>query len=1015
MTVANECLKCKLYQQGCKTYKMPGSGSEEPEIIFVGEAPGYNEDETGTPFVGQAGQLLRESLQELNLPLDKIRFTNAVRCRPPNNRTPTAAEVKACMPFLTEELTHYQPRVVVLLGNTPLKAVLGLNGISSYQGQGAIERDGVKYVPAYHPSFILRQGGSAAAMEDWLRSMGDIINAYEGTEAVQAADAHYDYIIPMSVDELLAMRDELLANPDELIACDVEGISIRLDLPGNKIISIAFANSTKAWTFPVDHKESWWNAEERAWVQAIITDVLTGTTSTVMPDGLGGYRLRTVAEPTHQPKIINHNMKFDCKIIRHLLGIDFVPSGDTIQLSRLVNPDALEHGLKRLAGIHLGMFDYDDELNQYVAAHPECDYKRGGNYGNIPLDVLLPYGGKDVSATRMLHDKLYAELTPLQCALYDQMLILADYAIGRIEQNGFRIDYDLVKRYMNVYQSIMATNYMPAMLDDPHVQMWMRAQNLYNKLEMAGLLTKEKVGKRYRCALSYGGNVYHFDKADWHEFYVLNQQRLDTLDVDYQFKRKLPKVEFNPNSGQQVAPIIYTYKKLVRDPSKIVRTDSGGMSVKRTVLKEVVYDMNGEGRSDPFMDHYMNWKLLSSIVSKTFKSMLNNDSDWHSYDGRVRSTYTIGGAMTGRTSSAEPNLQNIPAIEKEPGTVLQYLPAKNAFTFTFPGGGLAMLDYSGMELRVICSIAGIQGMIDVFNRKGDVHKYTSSLIYRKPESEITKFERYRGKWCNWSLLYLGNWWTLVRLYRINGVTEDEAKRVAALYFEAFPELPRYHKTIEQLLLQNGYVESAFGRRLSLPAIYDSNEAVRGDALRTAVNFPIQGVASDTLMVALAIITQIMRGKNFRSMFVNTVHDSLVIDYHPEELDYVVKLSMEVMENVVDYAAKWMPGLDFSWLKVPLVADVEYGTHYGSYGHYQPVMSSCGAEMLLIGDTAKKLIDDQEVMALTYECPSCDDIVVKPVKPLLYNNTHPTALYMREQWHRVIYNNDYVGPRKPRLN
>lgn len=984
------CVKCKLYQ-GCKTPYISGSGAAKPDILFIGEAPGEDEDRQGKPFVGKSGQLLKDSIELVDLPMNKLRFTNVVRCRPPGNRTPTTAEIEYCSRFLTDEIAECKPKVVVLLGNTPLKALLKLNGIKSYQGQGAIESDGMKFVPAYHPSFILRQK-SASIKEDWIRSFKDIIIALEGDDASEeAADAHYEYLYPMSIEDLLAMKNELLADPNELIACDIESVSIDIARPDNKIITIAFANSNKAWSFPVDHKESWWDDVERGWVHHVIDEVLS------------------------KGRIINHNIKFDCKMIRHFLGIDFVPTGDTIQLSRLVSPDALEHGLKRLAGIHLGMFDYDEQLQRYVAEHADCDYDRGGNYGNIPLEVLLPYGGKDVSATRMLHDKLYVQLTPKQCDLYDQMLVKADYAIGCIEENGIKVDYSLVQRYLNVYQTIMATRYMPAMLEDDSVKLWQHAQQLYVKLETAKLITKEKIGKKYVCTLRYSAtDEYTFNKDEWHEFYLLNRKKLDTLDIDYQLKRKIPVVEFNPNSSHQVSPIIYIYKKLVKNKADIARTDTGGYSVGRPVLKEVVYDMNEEGRSDKFMDDYMNWKLLSSITSKTFKSMLSNDSDWHSYDGRVRSTYTIGGAKTGRSSSAQPNLQNIPAIEKEPGTVLQFLPAKNAFTHTFPGGGLAMLDYSGMELRVMCSIANILGMINVFNRKGDVHKYTSSLIYRKPEDQITKFERYRGKWCNWSLLYLGNWWTLVRLYRINGVTEDEAKRVAALYFEAFPELPEYHKTIEKFLLANGYVESVFGRILPLPQIHDSNESVRNEALRTAVNFPIQGVASDTLMVALAIIAQKMRGKGYRSMFVNTVHDSLVIDYHPDERDEIVKLSMDVMENVVDYAAEYMPGIDFSWLKVPLVADVDYGTHYGSYGFYQPTTCECGSEMFMVDDTHKGLYNDKEDLILKYECPNCDGELVKPFKPLLYNNSHPAALHVRNKWHQVLYNNNYQGPRMPRV-
>jgi DNA polymerase I-like protein with 3'-5' exonuclease and polymerase domains len=357
-------------------------------------------------------------------------------------------------------------------------------------------------------------------------------------------------------------------------------------------------------------------------------------------------------------------------------------------------------------------------------------------------------------------------------------------------------------------------------------------------------------------------------------------------------------------------------------------TPTGRPSIKRDLLKEIIFDL-GDSKCQ-FLDDYMNWKLLSTILSKVFYPLLRGEGDWHDPDGRVRTSFTIS-TKTGRTSSKKPNLQNIPTPEKEPGTLLQYLPAKNCFTHTWPDGCLLMVDFSGMELRVISSVAGIQGMVEVFARGGDVHKYVSSLIYGIPEEEITKFQRYRGKWCNWSLLYLGNWWTLYRMYRINGLTESEAKRVTKLYFENFPELSIYHGETISFAEEHGYVESPFGRILQLPTINSKVETVRKDTQRTAVNMPIQGTASDVLLLAMYIVDQFLYDEGLESFLVNTVHDSIVLDICPGELEPVKAICIDVMENIVHYAQDFAPNLDFSWLRVPLKADADIGTHYGSYG------------------------------------------------------------------------------------
>lgn len=840
--VPEVCKKCKLYQ-GCKTPFMLGSGPEQPDVLIVGEAPGAQEDIAGEPFVGKSGQLLRQMLEVLEFDLDNVGFTNTVRCRPPDNRTPKANEVKYCSGFLAEEIAQRQPKVIILMGNAPLKALLGHTGITNWNG-AVVEQDSIYYIPAYHPAFILRSGMEDGLLKDWMAAIGQATEIIKtGTRLVVNEAEQFDVIYPEYVPELEVMRDDLLSNPDDLIAYDIEVISLQELKPGNAIVSLAFANSKRAYTFPLDHKESFWTPAEREQAVDIIRQVLT------------------------QGRIITHT-KFDCKMTRRLLGIDFEQYGDTIHLSMLVNAHHYEHGLKRLAALHLeGMYDYDSELTTYISNHPEADYNQGGNYGNIPLDILLPYGALDVIATRLLHDKLYAQLTKAQRALYEQVIVPADRVLGIMESNGFKLDYGIINRYRTICVKVK-NDYYQELLADSDVQAYIAYRSKDNK-----------------------------------------------------------KFKFNPNSAQHMGDVLFDYKQY----PVYGTTNSGNPSVKREYLKEMKFDFETEGISTSFLDAYMNWKLISSVLSKSYNAMLKEDSDWRQPDGRVRSTYTLGGAKTGRTSSAHPNLQNIPTPEKEPGTILQYLPVKNALTHTWPGGCLCMIDYAGMELRVMASVAGIQGMLDVFSSGGDVHRYVSSLIYGIPEEEITKFQRYRGKWCNWSLLYRGNWRTLYRMYRINGLTEDEAKRVTDIYFKAFPELLNYHEDIIKFGEKHGYVESPFGRRLAVDGIHSPNEKLRNDVIRTAVNMPIQGAASDVLMAAVSIINYFMEERKLKSLWVNTVHDSVVLDIYPGELEIITELAVDVMENMPEYAKDFMPGVSFKWLKVPLKADVDVGTHYGTYG------------------------------------------------------------------------------------
>ena len=881
-----DCDKCKLWE-GCITPVMSGSGSSKPRVLFVGEAPGQHEDELGEPFIGKSGQLLRDVIDVLELDAADYRFTNTVRCRPPGNKTPTTNQAQYCSCFLVDEIEMYQPEVIVLLGNAPLKTVLGVSGITNYNGQ-VIERDECTYIPAFHPSYLLRNGSSEELLSQWMDALGKIPEILSGKQ-FKPADHYFQYYYPETLDDMEDMAAEIVEHAG-ITGYDVETVDKDVYNPDNVLLSAAFAIDGKAWSFPLYHNESHWTDAELGEVEDIMAHVLNHS----------------------DVKIVTHT-KFDVKATRNLVDIDFKQYGDTIQLSRLLNAHFIEHGLKRLAGLFLRMFDYDKPLQDYIAEHPETDYSKGGSYAAVPLAVLLPYGGKDVAATVLLHKHQYEQLTPKQQKFYEQLAIPSDYMLGLMEDNGFKKDTELIARYEHIYKFVQKKFY-DELLKDEDVQ------------------------------------TYQAERAETNTKFL-----------------------FNPNSSQQLAVVLYDKKKF----PVYGETASGSPSCKRDFLLEMRYDFLEAGddftEEIDFLNTYLNWKLITTVRSKTFKPLLLDHGDWFSPDGRVRSDFVLGGAKTGRIASRNPNLQNIPSVESEPGTILQYRPAKNAFTHTFPGGGLLMADYSGMELRVIASVAGIQGMVDVFSRGGDVHKYVSSLIYKKPESEITKFERYRGKWCNWSLLYKGGWWTLYRLYRINGLTADEAKAITTLYYKAFPELTVYHTTTIEFLLANGYVESPFGLRLQLPEAFDNREKIANKAQRTAINMPIQGTAAYTLMAANVVIQHYMTEEHMRSMLVNTVHDSLVTDYYPGELKDVMDLQKDVMENIIYYANDFMPDIDFSWLKVPLKADFDIGTHYGSYG--QITDWSCEK----CKSTNVKYLGDQVIEkshALKLVCEKCGQIQVR---------------------------------------
>jgi DNA polymerase-1 len=252
------------------------------------------------------------------------------------------------------------------------------------------------------------------------------------------------------------------------------------------------------------------------------------------------------------------------------------------------------------------------------------------------------------------------------------------------------------------------------------------------------------------------------------------------------------------------------------------------------------------------------------------------------------------------------------------------------------GDGVVMSsDFSGMELRVFASLANCQPMIDIHKSGKDFHSCVAlRAITGKPISDITREEikslatavRYKYKWTNWTLLFGGGAETLHHLY---DMPYNEAEQMVADYFEAFPEVKEFQEDCVKQAEDFGYIESPYGRREHLYYINDYDRQKRNADRRAAMNMPVQSGASDTLLLALIIVDDKLSNIGARTKLVNTVHDSIVLDVPKDEILPVAKMVKDVMENVVMYAKEYMPDIDMSWLKCPLKADVDVGSHYGS--------------------------------------------------------------------------------------
>ncbi len=345
-------------------------------------------------------------------------------------------------------------------------------------------------------------------------------------------------------------------------------------------------------------------------------------------------------------------------------------------------------------------------------------------------------------------------------------------------------------------------------------------------------------------------------------------------------------VEFNLNSPQQLGEILFD--KLGIPAGK--KTKTGQYSTAESVLTELADDYEVPG----WVLDYRSLSKLKSTYVDALPKLADPDT------GRIHTSFNQTVAATGRLSSSEPNLQNIP-IRTERGREIRkaFIPEK--------GFKILAADYSQVELRVIASISGDENMIAAFKAGEDIHARTAKEIFEldSPE-EVTPDQRRKAKEVNFGIPYGVSAYGLASRL---GIGNKEGKELIDHYFERFPGIQRYIEETKKFAQENGYVKTLMGRRRYIPDIGSRNWNVRSFAERTAINMPIQGTAADIIKVAMIRIQEWLEAEKLRTRMLLQVHDELVFEIHDEETEEVSEKIRHLMESAAD-------------LKVPL--DVEIG-------------------------------------------------------------------------------------------
>jgi len=800
-------------------------GPENARVCVVGEAPGANELRDGIPFIGEAGQLLAKSLARIGVDHEQVFITNALRCRPPVGKPPGPGPINACKPRLLEEVTRHPRDLVLALGNTALRSLTGNLTAKITQERGRL-RDVT--LNGTVPTTIIKVAPTYHPALI-LRSPGEMPKFMEDLKYFfKVLEGQGPVKDPGAVTFTVPKWEEIPDAVDyllgfETLACDIEtsGFNPR----SNDILCIGVAGEKNK--------------------VVIFEDAVLHH-----PDFV-----RLYSDPG--PRWVYWNGKFDAAYIRQLLNsieqtrVDAGAPKPTIVASYLRQSSGLLKMVteKRIHTLYEGdggispvRVDEDGMLIHYMLSE-----------GNRE-----PHGLKDVAADLLGadpdYDKVVKSYAPKMTDSFASVPrdILYLYAAKDVDHT-FQAYQILKPRLMKrgrmhwAYENILIP--ASAMLQDvERYGVWVHkptVAKLSKELE-------EELGKR-QAILRKVAEDGLWDPKDYAKWKGPSA--------------KVPK-EFNPGSSYQ---LLYIFEQLgitPRDP----RTRK--VSSNEPALKELP--------SSPFVDALRAARKAAKMLSTYVDGVWNVIDPG---DGRVHSTYLLHGTATGRLSSRNPNMQNIPRDAR----------IRDMFQAP-PGRLLVELDYRQVELRVLAYLSGDPGLRRIYDEGRDLHDEVSKQLFPGWESYkdtvLGKEQRVRAKFVNFGIAYGRGAESLAAEFKMG---RPEAKHMIDRWWAAFPQAQRFVQKMRGNSRSGVPIETPFGRRRRFSLITTSNQ----NALENeAINFPIQSTASDlTLLSAIDLHPRLIP---LDAHIINLVHDSILIECDPGSADQVVALARQIMLDTPAY-------------------------------------------------------------------------------------------------------------------
>lgn len=874
--------------------------NKQCDVMVVVEGPTPKDELIDMVFADpKAGKFLRDALKNGNI--NDYYLTPAVKCiswdakvkeaqvktgatkwgtREKETQSPTPVNIKSCNAYFQKELEEVNPKYVLLLGNAAMVCGVKKSGITKYHGN-PFKGEGRILFPTYSAAALFHNTKYMQPFLDDLNIFANLIDA-KGDTTTMKKPVDYKYVNTMAM--AIEMFRELKTK--KLFAFDIETPNLNpwkhtefFKTPP-MVLCISFSTTPQtAWVLPLDHPDSPFTLDERATLKAV---------------------LRNIMEDASIHKIA-HNAKFDVKYIWAVLGIITKSLVfDTMLASYLLNEEGGEHGLKDLALRLTDLGSYDEALDAFrKTIKPKSEEY---NYSRVPMSMLFTYAACDADATMRLYYILKEMLEKEDLLKAMALLVLISESVTHVEVNGAKINLPYGEAMAKVYYDKIETNRESMRL---HADI-KAIESYYALRDALQWLREKKVPKKQQSLFETVPTNILGQELD--KFFAL----IDKADIKKRLavftalQVKHPELFiskgltiFNFNSAYHLRDLIYNYygeKVIKKTASGAPSTDEEtlvGIATKYEVLQEI-------------LKHKKLVKFWSTYLAPVA-------TEWMCEDGLIHSNYKIHGTATGRLASSSPNMQNLPRDDKV---------VKNMFISRFEGGYIINADYSQIELRVLAVYSGDDKLIEFYNSGKDFHSQTAATLKKKPLEEVTEEERQIFKAINFLIVYGG---TARALAAKTGISEEVAQGFMNDYFKTFPGVTNYINYFRKQATDNKFIVTLTGRKRRLLNVESDKEYVREEALRMAINTPIQSTASDLTQTSMANLQRVFTKMNLKSLVIGTVHDSIMFDAHPSEIAIVYKIIKTIMEN---------PPYDFcknpdgSFI-VPYKCDIGIGLSYGA--------------------------------------------------------------------------------------